>query len=406
MISRLEIANFYSIREPQVIDLCIAAKVTDDPERFAPLWRDAKERAVKVIALFGANASGKSTVLRALAFLSWFVQNSFHLLPDAPQPYERFNDEEASNQPTRLAVHFAGPADLTKANDPDTPQCRYAYEIVFGSSEGKTPRHVVREALRYWPVVTGRPVRLFERAKDGSIVAGKPFGLAGYRSAIEKILRPNASVISTLAQLDHPISLLARQTAATIYSNVFIEKIEFDDDRVIRYYADNPPLLEALNREIERIDLGIRAMEIYNGPNGPFALFQHQGLAQPVPIQLESHGTRTFIRVFPLLVAALEIGGIAVINELDLSIHPLVLLEIVRWFYDPERNPHNAQLWMTCQNVSLLDELVKEEIFFCEKDSRGRTTVYGLRDIQAVRRDDNYYRKYLGGVYGAVPLIG
>lgn len=126
----------------------------------------------------------------------------------------------------------------------------------------------------------------------------------------------------------------------------------------------------------------------------------------PLPVQLESQGTRTFIRIFPLLAAALQTGGIAVVDELDLSIHPIVLPEIMRWFHDIERNPHNAQLWMTCQNASLLEELVKEEVFFCEKDSKGRSAVYGLRDIQAVRRNDNYYRKYLGGVYGAVPNIG
>ncbi len=84
----------------------------------------------------------------------------------------------------------------------------------------------------------------------------------------------------------------------------------------------------------------------------------------------------------------------------------MVLPEIIRWFHDTARNPRNAQLWMTCQNASLLEELVKEEVFFCEKDSRGRTTVYGLQDVQAVRRNDNYYRKYLGGVYGAVPHLG
>jgi AAA15 family ATPase/GTPase len=136
------------------------------------------------------------------------------------------------------------------------------------------------------------------------------------------------------------------------------------------------------------------------------ALFQHHGLAMSLPIQLESHGTRAFIRIFPLLNRALITGGIAVIDELDLSIHPLVLPEIIRWFYDTERNPHNAQLWMTCQNASLLEELAKEEVFFCEKNPKGRTTVYGLQDIQAVRRGDNYYRKYLSGVYGAVPRLG
>jgi hypothetical protein len=404
MISRLEVANFYCLREPQIIDLRVAANVPDEPGRFAPVWRDAKERAVKVIALFGANASGKSTVLRALAFLSWFVQHSFHLPPDSPQPCERFNDEEARDQPTRLAVRFAGPADLTRVTDPATPQCCYSYEVAFGGKDKL--QHVLHEALRYWPSAAGRQVRLFERRQGGAIVAGKPFGLAGYRPAIEKVLRPNASLISTLAQLDHPLSLLARQVASTIISNVFIEKVEIRDDNVARFYAAQPDELQALNREIERIDLGIREVQIQDSANGPMAIFQHHGLATPLPVQLESHGTRAFIRIFPLLNRALMTGGIAVIDEFDLSIHPLVLPEIIRWFYDTERNPHNAQLWMTCQNASLLEELVKEEVFFCEKDHEGRATVYGLQDIQAVRRGDNYYRKYLGGVYGAVPRLG
>lgn len=405
MIHRLEASNFYSLREPQVVDLRVAANVPDSPGRFAPTWRDAKERAPKVVAFFGPNASGKSNVLRSLGFLSWFVSQSFFHPPEAFLPYQRFYDSEGQESPTRLAIRFAGPADTSKASDPATPQCCYAYEVVLGGPKDK-PQHVISESLHYWPSVAGRQVRLFERKQNDSISAGKSFPLAGYRSAVDKILRPNASLISTLAQLDHPLALIGRQLATTIFSNVLIEKVETTEDIIVRHYAANPSLLQSLNREIERVDLGIRKMQIQSGPNGPVALFEHEGLTLPLPAQLESQGTRTFIRIFPLLAAALQTGGIAVVDELDLSIHPIVLPEIIRWFHDTERNPHNAQLWMTCQNASLLEELVKEEIFFCEKDSKGRTTVYGLRDIQAVRRNDNYYRKYLGGVYGAVPNIG
>ncbi len=125
-----------------------------------------------------------------------------------------------------------------------------------------------------------------------------------------------------------------------------------------------------------------------------------------MPWILESHGTRSFVRYFPMVHVALATGGLAVIDEMDVSIHPLVLPEIVRWFHDPARNPNRAQLWMTCHAASLLEDLAKEEVFFCEKDSRGRTNVYGLQDIRNVRRTDNRYRKYLSGVYGAVPQIG
>ncbi|MFT4181143.1 MAG: ATP-binding protein, partial [Rhizobium sp.] len=133
---------------------------------------------------------------------------------------------------------------------------------------------------------------------------------------------------------------------------------------------------------------------------------KHEGLHAPMPFFLESQGTRSFIRIFPLLLLALERGGIAVIDELDVSIHPLVLPEIVRWFYDPRRNPAGAQLWMSCHSASLLDDLSKEEIVFTEKDQRGRSSVYTLAEVQSVRRNDNLYKKYLGGAFGAVPQIG
>jgi hypothetical protein len=82
------------------------------------------------------------------------------------------------------------------------------------------------------------------------------------------------------------------------------------------------------------------------------------------------------------------------------------LPEILRWFSDPERNPHDAQLWMSCHAVSLLDDLLKEEVVICEKSPSGATEVYRLADIQGIRRDDNIVQKYLGGVYGGVPSIG
>ena len=71
-----------------------------------------------------------------------------------------------------------------------------------------------------------------------------------------------------------------------------------------------------------------------------------------------------------------------------------------------EQTPDNAQLFMACHNASLMEHLEKEEIYFTEKNSDGRTRVFGLKDIAGVRRVDNYYKKYLGGVFGAIPNIG
>lgn len=124
------------------------------------------------------------------------------------------------------------------------------------------------------------------------------------------------------------------------------------------------------------------------------------------PLLYESHGTRQFLKLFPLISDALATGSIVVIDELDAAMHSMLLPEIIGWFHDPVRNPHNAQLWTSCHNVSLLEELSKEEIVFCDKDWRGRTEMYALADVKGVRRDENYYKKYLGGVFGAVPQFG
>ena len=403
MFFKVEIENFCSIRNRQVLDLRVPASAPRGSHRLASCWRGSAERAPKVVAVFGANGSGKSNLLRALSFAAWFVGSSFSLAPGGRIPHEPFNDEVSFKRPTRLKFWWSWLDNLDAADQDDAVECPYCYELVIGNGDN---RNVIGESIFYWPASTGRKTRLIERFEDGSVKAAKSFGLSGYKGALEKVLRPNASVISTLAQLNHPSAVALAGEAQGIQSNIFIEKVEFADDVVLRSYIDHPELVERFNREIGRIDVGVRALEIHRGGDGPQVWFRHEGLAVPMPPIYESHGTRQFLKLFPLISESLATGRIVIIDELDAAIHAMILPEIIGWFYDPVRNPHNAQLWMTCHNVSLLEELSKDEIVLCEKDGQGRTETYGLNDVKGVRRDDNYYRKYLGGVFGAVPRIG
>jgi uncharacterized protein len=403
MLYLLEIENFYSVRTKQIVDLRIGDAVSDEPGRFDELFPGSDERASRVVAFFGPNASGKSTVLKALAFIGWFTSNSFQLAPEQGLPCERFNDQAAQQQPLRLAIEFSGALDLTiEEVDADTQYGTWRYELTIINMKG---RYVVgSEILRQRPQGKGKWIRVFDR--EGDVVkAGKAFSLTGYSNVIDKV-RDNASLVSTLAQFDHKPSLRLRDEARSILANILVDRNDVPDPDAIQYYATNTSSMEALNREIGRIDLGIKRMHIQHLSTGPMAYFDHEGLQHAMPWRLESHGTRNFVKYFPLLHMALQGGGIALIDEIDISIHPLVLPEIVRWFHDEKRNPKKAQLWMTCHAASLLEDLLKEEVFFCEKDARGRSSVYGLQDIQDVRRTDNRYRKYLSGVYGAVPQIG
>jgi hypothetical protein len=166
-------------------------------------------------------------------------------------------------------------------------------------------------------------------------------------------------------------------------------------------------MLASLNEVIHRVDFGLSSASFMQLPSGDLGVtFAHKGLDFPLIFQAESEGTKNFVKMFPIIKEALIVGGTAVVDGLDSTIHPNLLPVILHWFYDKETNPHNAQLWISGHSVSLLEELRKEEIFFTEKDENGHTRVYGLKDIEGVRRVDNFYQKYLGGVYGAVPRIG
>jgi hypothetical protein len=405
VLYRVEVENFYSIREPQVIDLRVAANAPDTPGRFAPVWPGSEERAPKTVAIFGANASGKSTVLKIVAFLANFLLHSFAAPPTQRIMFDRFNDAEAFGQPTRLTVELGGLLDLSGPNDPGAPMCRYRYELEIGGSATEQAR-VTRESLFFWPERNGRRRALFHRREDGTVNAEKPFGLAPFKASLQTVLRPNASVISTLYQLKHPQATRIWEGVSSVISNIFIERVEATDDQMMQTYVQVPTRLQLLNREISRIDLGIKEVQIAQGSGGPFFQFLHDSLAVPMPLHLESAGTRHFVKLYPLIAQVLSTGGVLLLDEMDASIHPMVLPEILSWFRDPQRNPANAQLWMTCHNASLLDTLVKEEVLFTEKDSAGRTSIYGLTEIEGVRREDNFYKKYLSGLFGAVPQIG
>lgn len=403
MIYRLEIANFYSVRERQVIDLTVGKKVPDELGRLVPVHDGAEDRAPRVVAIYGANASGKSNVLRAIAFLTWFVQFSFGHKPTTSLPYTKFETAKTINAPSQLSVTFAGVEEPLKPGATQT--CPYVYSVEL-SPRGNDGDRVLSESLFYRPNGSSRLIRIFDRNAAGQVKAAQWLGLGRELNVLETILRPDASVISTLGQLNNAFALILMQSASAIGTNILLTKFDLADTEVFAGYAQNADLLEALNRDIKRIDLGVNQVQILARNGAPVASFRHAGLDQPIEMHFESHGTQQFVRIYPMLYQALAVGGIAVIDELDIAIHPSVLPEIIRWFSDPGRNPHGAQLWMSCHAVSLLDGLLKEEVLLCEKQANGATQVHGLGDIKRVRREENFMQNYLGGVYGGIPSIG
>lgn len=392
MLLSLEIDNLGCFADTAILDLPVAANVPAEEGRFAsPL---AGLRVPKVVVLFGPNASGKTTVLRAISVLAHFVQSSVDRPLQEPILVQPFQDDEWSMRPTRIAVEFIGTL-VT-----ETP-CRYRYALAVRHDPDQQ-RVVLNEALSYAPHARMR--RLFER--NGQTIRGsREFELTDHDVRLGTI-RPNASVVSTLAKLNHAVSRRIVEALNAIHANVFIHRFEVAEEEATRHYVRNPDSLSALNTVLPALDIGISGVRIIQGERGPLAVFQHAGLRGPIPLFYESGGTKRLFAVLPLIERTLASGGLALLDEIDTELHPTLLPDIIRWFHDPQRNPHDAQLIATCHNPYLLEHLDKTEIWFTEKDSGGRASLFGLRDIQGVRRNDNFYRKYMDGAFGAIPQLG
>ncbi|MBU3654741.1 MAG: ATP-binding protein [Alphaproteobacteria bacterium] len=372
------------------------------------------DRLPAVVGFYGANASGKTTVLRAIGALARFGANSFFAYaPEAAIPdFLPFLQLDSWAKPSKISVEFDADwmvpeselseeaiAEAEKTGNLSKSHW-FRYDLHIGHEPGKKMAdHVVYEALHWFP--QGRPRMLFERtgqdikfSKEMDVRAGDP-----------KIasIRPNSSVISTLAQLNHPLMLKIRKDLITVQSNIAIP-ITHED--ILKFYHINPLALERLNDQLRRIDFGLRQMVIEASSNGLRARFTHEGLDHDIFWNEESAGTKSFVGVFPLVFFALETGSIATIDELECNLHPKLVYEIVQWFYDKNTNKHQAQLLFTAHNTSFLQDLEKEQVFFTEKYANGETKIYGAKDIQGLRREPDLAKKYMAGVLGAIPNIG
>jgi uncharacterized protein len=363
-------------------------------------FRDSKSvvglRLPLVIGIYGPNASGKSTVLRAITATSTFVQHSFNLPPSNQIPFfNPYAQRNWMNRPTKIAIESDGELGGTPG--------LFRYELHIENKREKFALEVIYESMSYAP--RGKFRKLFERNHQ-TFHFGREFGITDTDPRLQGI-RPNASVISTLAQLNHKLSSDFISSLQRLQTNIAgLDRNNGLLPNVLSFYAQHPDLLQRLNQELSRLDLGLEEMKIHPGNSGPVAMFKHFGLDSAIVLAQESAGTRRFIEIFPLLQFVLDNGGLAVIDEFDTDIHPLLVPEIFGWFYDKQRNPNGAQLLFTAHNPAILDELQKEQVFFSEKPAGKSTNIYGAREIKGLRREPSLMKKYLSGELGAVPHIG
>jgi hypothetical protein len=426
MLIELRIENHRSIRDEQALSMesADAADSTDPRPRQVQGYG---KRLLPAVALYGANASGKSNVLSALALMRAAVLESHRLWPpEGGVDRDPFAWAGKSDAPSlfEVTVLVAG--------------VRYQYGYVADDDR------FIEEWLFAWP--GSRKQTWFER--DGQSFK---FGehLTGENRAIEQITRPNALFLSAAVQLKHEqllplyrwfLSLREVNVARRVPPVRFLSASDFSlgDFQAFPSRGAHAALFDQagiLTRTPERFldllraaDVGIVDLKVEKseesidesispasrrrGRNGGIFL-RHRSHADDawLPLEAESQGTRTLYQMGATLLTAIDIGGVLLVDELEASLHPVLAAKVLALFNDPKTNPRHAQILFTTHDTHLLGNLLgepplrRDQVWLTEKDPEGGTCLYPLSDYKP-RPSENLERGYLQGRYGAIPFLG
>jgi AAA15 family ATPase/GTPase len=353
------------------------------------------------VGIYGANASGKSSLLEAISFGAQSIMFSHRgLNPGDPFPRQVHRFGEWPSKPTGYKFDFLF----------DGVRHVYSFSI--------TDTEVQHEELLVF--ASARPQVWFRRDGDKFGFPGKQLGALG--SAIERITRPNSLMLSAAQLLGHPhlteISDWLSQLhiwgpAGGRYQNNLggeswiTQGLKNESERAaflkLARYAD---------LGITNVDVETRAIERPSGQIDEVShlVFTHQGSqAASFAWEEESDGTTVWLGYAALVSQIRRTSGVLIVDELDHSLHPALTQELLRMFQDPESNVECAQIIFSTHDTSLLNSsfdwaLRKDQVWFAEKDKFGATHLTGLQEYRTNGRE-NAEKWYRDGRFGGVPII-
>ncbi len=371
--------NFFCFKEWVEISLALNSKVPPEVSKGMD--------AALSLCLKGGNASGKTNALKILSFLSYYCTNSFNLKPDDDIPYATFFENES---PSEFFVEF------------ELSHVRYLYELVI------TKRMVISEKIYK---KEKRNTLVFFRNKNTI----KKNTLTKQRANL--IVRNNASVISTFKQFEvkelDPFYDFFNNIKTNVTYSGLIDKNQEEYSRISEFYLNNPEFLKFTTEMLKQFDTGISDIEIKSYKDSDdktqyFPVFIHS-LPDSKPTLLfhtQSSGTKSLFNVLAIYYLTLKIGGILVLDEFDITLHPDILPHLVEMFENKETNPKNAQLLFSTHNNDIIDTMGKYKTYLFNKEN-GESYCYRLDELKdnIIRNDRPISPLYKSGKIGGIPRI-
>lgn len=355
------------------------------------------DRISKVMAVIGANASGKTTLIKSLGFVDWFIKHSFHSRVDTPIPLDPHF--VAHDQASEFQVEF----------DMDGEVWRYR---LSATTERVISESLYRKQSRTFSYVF---VRTWDADAQSYVVKQQQFGMPP-REAVKT--RQNASMISTAAQFE--VELALRLIDLSVFTNVTgMGRSHMNNQQILQasdFYAANESYQVQMSQLLSQWDLGLSSVRLIKqeitDANGekreihvPFGVHMIKNQEHQLLLMQESSGTQGAFTLLSRLLPTLATGGLAVIDELEADLHPHMLVTILDLFFSPKTNPYDAQIIFTTHAIDVMHQLHKGQIVLVEKDVDCQSDAWRLDEIKGIRTDDNLYAKYMAGAYGAIPQV-
>jgi hypothetical protein len=381
-------------------------------------------KILKSAVIYGANASGKSKLIDAIAFMKHFVINSSK---------ESQKDEIIDVDPFKLSTETE--------NEPSEFEIIFIHKnVLYRYGFSATRDEIVSEWLYYRPKT--KEVELFYREKNNFDINDRKF-TKGKTIVKERMVRNNALLISVAAQFNDDIAnnVLDWFKGLKSLSLGGLEEQKFKGFTMFKildqkYKIKILELLKAADMGIQDVELQKTDVEklLKNIPQEikdviikkvqkekkeyiSDVLTKHKKYnksfksVENVTFSLEndeSAGTRKFFALTGPIIDVIENGYTLVVDELDAKLHPNLVFNIISLFNSKEFNKKNAQLIFNTHNTNLLrtDLFRRDQIWFTSKNKYGEAKLYSLSDFKQIRKTDDFEENYIMGKYGAVPYLG
>lgn len=386
--------NYLSIKDELKLSF-VATPLRESPVEANDLFElsDTGISLSRSAVIYGANASGKSNVLKAFAFYKHFITNSFK----NSQAGETIDVETFRLNATTVDE----PASLEATFTDGAFVYRYGFEV---DGQAVQAEWLYRRVCKK----RAKEVELFYR--EGGTTTVHPKSQLLQELVNKRMVRSNALLLSTAAQFNDSssVSILNWLSGTQV---LFCSEDEQLWQSAIRHF-DDEMLRERITAFARFADLGIENItKIDNRIVSRHRQYDDEGReVNNVAFSFnrnESEGTIKYFSLAYPIIDALDNGKRVIIDELDSKLHPLLVKKIVALFNDAQTNPKGAQLLFTAHDTFLLSAGLfrRDQIWFTQKDNFGATELYSLAEYK-VRSSSPFERDYLLGKYGATPLIG